>query len=243
MDRNNKKRKEIDNNEHELNNIAEGSSAAAQRQNIDHPPVKKAKLKKNTTKTRTSWVWNYFEISDDNTEARCKVIEDDGMECGLKILYTGSTGNLIKHLARKHTLIKNSGSSVEYKGKFKQVKITTMVKSANHGTYSNRVQERYRQEVLDYILEDIQPISCELYDLIIKEAKSITFTADCWFSRSHHPYIGATATWCGSNFNIKVTFLSIEQFDHPHTSEKVKAKMEKYFRDWNLESKFITITC
>jgi hypothetical protein len=38
------------------------------------------------------------------------------MEYGLKILYTGSTGNLIKHLARKHTLIKNSSAlSVENK--------------------------------------------------------------------------------------------------------------------------------
>ncbi|CAG8741797.1 238_t:CDS:2, partial [Rhizophagus irregularis] len=205
----------------------ESSAAAAQRQNTDQSPAKKAKIKQNT-KSRTSWVWNYFEINNDNAEsifAQCKVIEDGEMEC---------------------------------RGKLKQVKITTMVKSANPGAYSNKVQARYHQEVLDYILEDIQPISCvkksgfnkllnffdscvtlpsdhkihemlaksynytyrELHDLIKKEAKSVALTADCWSSRSRHPYIGATAT-----------------------CEKVKVKMEKYFRDWNLEPKFITITC
>ncbi len=161
------------------------------------------------------------------------------------------------------------------------MKITTMVKSANPGMYSSKVQVRYHREVLDYILEDIQPISCvkkpgfnkllnffdprvtipsdhkihemlsksynytyqELQDLIKKEAGSIALTADCWSSRSRHPYIGATASWCDSNFDIKEILLSIEQFDHPHTSEKVKTKMEKYFRNCNLESKFITITC
>ncbi|GET50829.1 zinc finger BED domain-containing protein 4-like [Rhizophagus irregularis DAOM 181602=DAOM 197198] len=251
---NNKKWKEIINNEYEFNdNAEESSAAAAQRQNTDQSPAKKAKIKQNT-KSRTSWVWNYFEINNDNAEsifAQCKVIEDGEMECRVKILHTGST-------ARKHTLTKNSSAPSENKGKLKQVKITTMVKSANPGAYSNKVQARYHQEVLDYILEDIQPISCvkksgfnkllnffdscvtlpsdhkihemlaksynytyrELHDLIKKEAKSVALTADCWSSRSRHPYIGATAT-----------------------CEKVKVKMEKYFRDWNLEPKFITITC
>jgi hypothetical protein len=34
-----------------------------------------------------------------------------------------------------------------------------MVKSANSRAYYNKVQAHYYQEVLDYILEDIQPIS------------------------------------------------------------------------------------
>ncbi|CAB5179879.1 unnamed protein product [Rhizophagus irregularis] len=208
---NNKKWKEIINNEYEFNNnAAESSAAAAQRQNTDQSPAKKAKIKQNT-KSRTSWVWNYFEINNDNAETH------------------------------KHTLTKNSPAPSENKGKLKQVKITTMVKSANPGAYSNKVQARYHQEVLDYILEDIQPISCvkksgfnkllnffdscvtlpsdhkihemlaksynytyrELHDLIKKEAKSVALTADCWSSRSRHPYIGATATWCDSDFDIK----------------------------------------
>ncbi|RGB36119.1 hypothetical protein C1646_758504 [Rhizophagus diaphanus] len=151
------------NNEYEFNsNIVEGSSAAAQRQNTEQPPAKKAKIKQNTTKVRTSWVWNYFEISNDNTE----------------------------------------------------------------------IQARYHQEVLDYILEDIQPISCvkkprfnkllnsfdshvtlpsdhkihemvsksynytyrELYKFIRKDAKSVALTADFWSSGSRHPYIGLDVT-------------------------------------------------
>ncbi|EXX68815.1 hypothetical protein RirG_101690 [Rhizophagus irregularis DAOM 197198w] len=147
-------------------------------------------------------------------------------------------------------LVKRSEKWSAKTGKLKQVKITTMVKSANPGAYSNKVQARYHQEVLDYILEDIQPISCvkksgfnkllnffdscvtlpsdhkihemlaksynytyrELHDLIKKEAKSVALTADCWSSRSRHPYIGATATWCDSDFDIKevLFFLSIE---------------------------------
>ena len=121
--RNNKKRKEIINIEHEFNsssNIAEGSSAAAQRQNTDQPPAKRVKIKQSTTKTRTSWVWNYFEINKDDTGivfAQCKAIEDDEMECGVKILHTGPTGNLIKHLARKHTLTKNNSSTPSVENK------------------------------------------------------------------------------------------------------------------------------
>jgi len=123
MARNNKKRKEVINNEHEFDsNVAEDSLAATQRQNTDpsdQPPAKKSKIKTNITKTRTSWVWNYFGINKDiNSKivyAQCKVIEDDEMECGVKIPHTGSTGNLIKHLARKHTITKTSSSSVENK--------------------------------------------------------------------------------------------------------------------------------
>ena len=122
MPRNNKKRKEIINinSEDEFSsNVAEGSSTAMQRQNIDQPPTKKSKIKQNITKTRTSWIWNYFKIKNDNTDgefAQCKVIDDDEMECGVMILYTGSTGNLIKHLSRRHNLTKNSSTqSVESK--------------------------------------------------------------------------------------------------------------------------------
>lgn len=55
-------------------------------------------------------VWNYFNINrnDKDVYAQCKVIDNDEIECGIKILHTGSTGNLIKHLARKHTLTKDS---------------------------------------------------------------------------------------------------------------------------------------
>ncbi|CAG8664337.1 16870_t:CDS:1 [Funneliformis caledonium] len=70
----------------------------------------------------------------------------------------------------------------------------------------------------------------ELHILINEEAKSIALTANCWPLRSRYPYIGTTATWCDLNFDIK-EILSIEQFDHPYTIEKVKAKMDKYIRD------------
>lgn len=276
-----KKRKQIIGSENIFdndNNIAEGSASAMHRQDTIQPPAKKVK-----TKVRTSWVWKYFDIIDNNNDtetiyAQCRVNDDNGIECGLNIKYEGSTGNLIKHLSRKHTLTKNSAVPV----KLKQTSIETFIKSANSAEpYATTKQEKYHQEILDYILEDIQPISCvkkpglkkllnffnphvtipsdhkihemlsksynytyqELHELVIKEAETISLTADCWSSRSYHPYIGVTATWCDSNFEIKEILLSIEQFDHPHTSEKVKAKMDKFFRDWNLESKFITVTC
>ena len=69
----------------------------------------------------------------------------------------------------------------------------------------------------------------ELHVLINEEAKSIALTADCWSLRSRHPYIGATATWCDSNFNIKEMLLSIEQFNHPHTIEKLRLKWINIF--------------
>jgi hypothetical protein len=53
MARKNKKRKQVIDNEFN-SNVAEGSSAAVPRQNTDQQPIKKAKVKQNTTKTRTS---------------------------------------------------------------------------------------------------------------------------------------------------------------------------------------------
>ncbi|CAB4440620.1 unnamed protein product [Rhizophagus irregularis] len=172
---------------------------------------------------------NEYEFNDNAAEsksifAQCKVIEDGEMKCGVKILYTGSTGNLIKHLARKHTLTKNSSAPSENKGKLKQVKITTMIKSANSGAYFNKVQACYHQEVLNYILEDIQLIS--------------------YSSRSRHPYIGATATWYDSDFDIKEVLLSIEQFDHPHKNIDDRRRLNSIMltnKEWSFMKSLLNI--
>lgn len=59
---------------------------------------------------RTSEMWNFFKSVDENF-ARCNM-------CDTKLSYKTSTGNLKKHLIKKHSMLLNSDVSLKLFIKF-----------------------------------------------------------------------------------------------------------------------------
>ncbi|CAG8444908.1 15594_t:CDS:1, partial [Dentiscutata erythropus] len=60
---------------------------------------------------KSSWVWGYFELSEDRKFDICKVktmnLNNQEVKCGHKFLYDGSMGNMSSHLQDKHDLHEN----------------------------------------------------------------------------------------------------------------------------------------
>ena len=57
-----------------------------------------------------------------------------------------------------------------------------------------------------------------------------------------HGYLGVTATWITPNFEIKDVMLEINYVPSPHSSEVVANELYKCIKNWDLESRVISIT-
>ena len=78
------------------------------------------KKRARATREPTSFVWGYFKRGEDLISATCKVIKDDGEECGHNYTDGSTTSNLIHHLATKHKIFK-PGSAEEVNLRFYKV--------------------------------------------------------------------------------------------------------------------------
>uniref|UniRef100_A0A6P7G7N8 Uncharacterized protein LOC114338666 n=1 Tax=Diabrotica virgifera virgifera TaxID=50390 RepID=A0A6P7G7N8_DIAVI len=76
---------------HNIHKEKEGGSSTDE--HSDNDSVSEDELK-DTSKRRSS-IWRYFSIVSDSDTARCNY-------CGVELAYKSSTGNLWKHVARKH---------------------------------------------------------------------------------------------------------------------------------------------
>ncbi|XP_072376816.1 uncharacterized protein [Diabrotica undecimpunctata] len=74
-------------------NIHKEKEGSSSDENLDNDSVSEEELK-DTSKRRSS-IWRYFSIISDSDTARCNY-------CGVEMAYKSSTGNLWKHVARKH---------------------------------------------------------------------------------------------------------------------------------------------
>ena len=69
----------------------------------------------------------------------------------------------------------------------------------------------------------------------------VFFTMDLWFSKAKHRYIGITAVWITSDFNIKDVILEIKYASSSHTADFVAELLYEYISSWNLDGCIIAI--
>ncbi|CAB5112590.1 unnamed protein product [Rhizophagus irregularis] len=111
------------------------------------------------TAKKTSWVWTYWDEETQEIKGVsrqviiCKVIDASNQTPCRKIYIksSGSTGNAINHLRNKHDITKD-GKNNKPKDPDNQV-------TKSHKHYSAKNQEESRQYLVDWIVDDIQPIS------------------------------------------------------------------------------------
>ncbi|GET63682.1 zinc finger BED domain-containing protein RICESLEEPER 2-like [Rhizophagus irregularis DAOM 181602=DAOM 197198] len=61
-------------------------------------------------------------------------------------------------------------------------------------------------------------------------------------SRAKHGYLGVTATWITSKFEIKDTMLENKYVPSPHTSNIIANELHKCIETWNLGNQVTSIT-
>jgi hypothetical protein len=92
-----------------------------------------------------SFVWDFFQKDDNEITATCKVVLDNGEECGVSYNDGSTTSNLINHLARKHRIFRNNSS-----GQPNVIAKNQIVRTENE-------YELIRQDLVSFIIEDSQP--------------------------------------------------------------------------------------
>ncbi|GBC41300.2 zinc finger BED domain-containing protein 1-like [Rhizophagus irregularis DAOM 181602=DAOM 197198] len=81
-----------------------------------------------------------------------------------------------------------------------------------------------------------------LQNLLTNTAENVSLTIDLWSSKAKHGYLGVTATWITSNFEIKDTMLENKYVSSPHTSEIIANELHQCIETWNLENHVTSIT-
>ncbi|CAI2193314.1 4593_t:CDS:2, partial [Funneliformis geosporum] len=79
-------------------------------------------------------------------------------------------------------------------------------------------------------------------ELLMSEAKYISFTTDLWTSRAKQGYIGVTASFMDSDFKIYDILLELKYLPYPHKAEHIRDALQTVMRTWNLQEKLIAIT-
>lgn len=81
-----------------------------------------------------------------------------------------------------------------------------------------------------------------LQNLLTQNVENISLTADFWSSKARHGYLGITATWITSTFEIKDIMLENKYVPSPHSSITISEELYKCVETWNLEDRIISIT-
>jgi zinc finger BED domain-containing protein 1 (E3 SUMO-protein ligase ZBED1) len=98
------------------------------------------------------------------------------------------------------------------------------------------------QKIKTMIVKSCKYNQQNLQNLLTETAENVSLTMDLWSSKAKHGYLGVTATWITPNFEIKDVMLEINYVPSPHSSEVVANELYKCIKNWNLESRVISIT-
>jgi hypothetical protein len=104
-----------------------------------NPPTK-------TTKPKTSWVWKFFKLNEDNTKAICQI---NG--CERMLAWCGSPSSLSTHLSGTHQITKDIAmkrQEEELKNPAPSIK-----------PYSPIKQESLTKNVMGFVIGTVQPLN------------------------------------------------------------------------------------
>ncbi|CAG8729576.1 15619_t:CDS:2, partial [Cetraspora pellucida] len=165
-----------------------------------------AKSKRSYKHRQPSFTWEYFKkkIDDTGEEVRiCQILDESRQKCEQKYKNVeSSTGNLIVHLRDEHRIISQD-----------DVIVSKNINNITDNAYREKIAEfdpsfvvPGEKKIRTMIVKSFQYNHENLKNLI-KIVENISLTMDFWSSRAKHGYLGVTATWITSNFEIKDVML------------------------------------
>ncbi|CAB4410475.1 unnamed protein product [Rhizophagus irregularis] len=230
---------------------------------------KQSKQQKASTKIRrpkTSWVWQFFELNKDNTKAVCQI-----SGCEKMLTWCGSPSSLATHLSGAHGITKEIAmkhdeeelknppkSSIKPYKHSKQESLTQNVIGFVIGTVQplnvvedpdfikmiNGFDKRYKVPCTKTIKNRISK-TFEIGKVTLKnqlvQVKHISLTLDAWSLPAHLPYLGVTAHWITSDFELNEVLLSMEELPYPHDATEIQKHLIDLFYEWEIESKIIAL--
>ena len=73
------------------------------------------------------------------------------------------------------------------------------------------------------------------------QIQHISLTLDSWSSPAHLPYLGVTAHWVTSKFELQEILLSMEELPYPHSAYEIRDHLSDLLYEWELSSKITVI--
>ena len=112
------------------------------------PPIK-------NTKPRTSWIWNFFKKTEDDTKLICQI---EG--CGKIFAWCGSPSSMKTHLSGIHHITKgNAASYLEALQTGDQQLINSIIEEEQIKAHPYTKQEELTKNVVGFVVGTVQPLS------------------------------------------------------------------------------------
>jgi hypothetical protein len=219
-----------------------------------------------TRRPKTSWVWKFFELNEDNTKATCQI-----SGCNKMLTWCGSPSSLSAHLSGTHGITKEIAMKHQEE-ELKNPPEPSII------PYDHSVQESLTKNVIGFIIGTVQPLSIvEDQDFIkmvngfnkryklpctktlksrisktfevgknilknqLTQVEHISLTLDAWSSPAHLPYLGVTIHWVTSDFEPYEVLLSMEELPYPHGATEIQEYLIDLFYEWRIKSKIIAM--
>lgn len=74
---------------------------------------------------------------------------------------------------------------------------------------------------------------------VLKHAKSVTLTTDCWTSINNDGFIAVTVHFIDDKFEVKSVLLEVGPCDVNHTSENLADELRRITTEWGVENKIL----
>jgi len=218
------------------------------------------------TKPKTSWVWKFFILNEDNTKAICQI-----SGCETMLTWCGSPSSLSTHLIGTHKITKEIAMK-HHENELKNPPIPIF--KPHHPSK----QESLTKNVIGFVIGTVQPLSIvedsDFINMINKfdkrykipctktlknqisktyeagkdtlknqfmQVQHISLTLDAWSSPAHLPYLGVTAHWLTSKFEPCEVLLSIAELPYPHGATEIQEHLLDLFDKWEIDSKINVI--
>jgi hypothetical protein len=234
--------------------------------NIQTSSKKKRKPPTKVTKPKTSWVWKFFKFNENNTKVICQI-----SGCERMLTWCGSPSSLSTHLSGTHNItkeiaIKNNAEELKNPSipaikphhPLKQESLTKNVMGFVIGTVQplsiiedpdfinmvNGFDQRYKVPCTKTLKDRISK-TYEVGKVVLKnqfsQVQYISLTLDAWSSPAHLPYLGVTAHWVTSKFELHEVLLSMDELPYPHTAAEIQNHLLDLLNEWEIDSKISAI--
>jgi len=215
----------------------EASPAADSRKR--HPPPAAAHKPANSKK----WWWGAVIVVFNDAAARLKKGEKDAwcVGCGKEMMYDSSTGNLEKHVNKKHADWAPQGQMKQHlvpSSDLQDAIIRWMVTTCK--PLSEVEHEAFRSMMLAANARAVVPSRekvCKLLDSKehtaregarkLLENQHVAITSDIWTSPSQEPYISLTTHHLDADFDLVLLPLECSFFSGSHTAQRILRKTEQ----------------
>ena len=181
-----------------------------------------------------SWVWEYFNLDNDNETARCKF-----SDCR-RIIKSEGTSGMKKHLENFH----NQAIKDTRNNSLSLVKL--MVKTNSSFTIVDNEDFRYlaglninRRQIPDLFYNYRKRVEEEL-SVLMQQIDYCSLMVDEWTSDNFYSFIGIVVVYIYHGI-LQHKLLHIESIQD-HNFENIEAIISNCLNEWNIREKVISVT-